>query len=245
VRELPILFSGPLVRAILEGRKTQTRRIFRFPTKCDPDYFEGWRDGSAYWNAMAQEIPVIPCPFGTAGDRLYVRETWAYFGGDEYLYQREPKSVAYRASFRPEPGQGIDYIPGGRWRPSIHMPRWASRLTLGVTDVRVERLQDISEEDARAEGLPLNTVMPERWTPDDGWLTPAGLDHVERFPDQDCGEDLCVRHRGRPELAYVFSAREALALWWDHINGHREGASWEANPWVWCVTFRRVEVPRG
>ena len=159
VKERPILFSGPMVRAILEGRKTQTRR----PIKPQPPSWltegrEPWNIHGNVWGfALAmgraracQMENTIACPFGVPGDRLWVRETWSpsletYVDG--FPNEGLGRPVYYRSTDpRHEPFDG-------RWRPSIHMPRWASRLTLEVTEVRVERLQDISEDDAEAEGI--------------------------------------------------------------------------------------------
>jgi hypothetical protein len=123
VKERPILFSGPMVRAILDGQKTQTRRI----VKPQPS-IEG------------QEPHLVRCPYGVPGDRLWVRETWGEGG------MTKPGDPASYAADWPDAGAIR------KWRPSIHMPRWASRIDLEVTAVRVERLQAITEEDARAEG---------------------------------------------------------------------------------------------
>lgn len=152
--ERPILFSAPMVRGILAGTKAQTRRIWKMPPGM------GWYVSGALKGEETGDVcdltgpgwcsvDEVRCPYGRPGDRLWVRETWGYFGGDEYLYQKDLGSVGYRAS----QFDGIDHVPGGRWRPSIHMPRWASRITLEVTGVRVERLQDISIADAMAEGV--------------------------------------------------------------------------------------------
>ncbi|MDP3650537.1 MAG: hypothetical protein Q8R67_02530 [Rhodoferax sp.] len=143
MKERPILFSGPMVRALLGGSKTQTRRVFKY------------KNGGV--QPRTNDLPGMRqimhnCPYGQPGNRLWVRETWGYFGGDEYIYQKDIGSVGYRASQI----DGLDHIPGGRWRPSIHMPRWASRLTLEITGVRVERLNDISRADAEAEGCTKN-----------------------------------------------------------------------------------------
>ena len=191
--ERPILFSGPMVRAILEGRKTQTRRV----VKPQPEL----QLKSARWMRCADEQHALftqhdgelcgqmastrKCPYGKPGDRLWVRETWAHrrwMLGDA---SPSPTTV-YRAD-------GEDLKGCDRWRPSIHMPRWASRITLEVVGVRVERLQDISEEDAKAEGIE--------------WV----IGYRSRIP--------------------LFSAL------WERINGP---GSWDANPWVWVVEFRRV-----
>lgn len=132
MKERPILFSGPMVRAILDGRKTQTRRIVK--AKHLPfmeNLLGGFLDGK--WNQR-------PLPYGQPGDRLWVREAWANTRGDDSL------PTYYRSDERIEDLQRT-------WKPSIHMPRWASRITLEITGVRVERLQDISDLEARQEGL--------------------------------------------------------------------------------------------
>ena len=204
-KERPILFSAPMVRAILDGRKTQTRRVFKRRTGITGPELD----------------PTFRCPYGSPGDRLWVRETW---GSADTMYQGHendvPGVIAYRAD-RSAIDQGISRqvkIPQWdldqwnwdciKWRPSIHMPRWASRITLEVTDVRIERLQDITEEDARAEGIT-----------DGGCLT--------------CGEnEPCGCDNPRPD------ARDGFAGLWQDIYGPD---SWHANPWVWVVSFRGLQ----
>jgi hypothetical protein len=193
VKERGILFSAPMVRALLDGRKTQTRRIVKerhLPS-----------DENEYGRA---------CPYGVPGDRLWVRETWAI---DE---------CGKRVSLSPEtwsktgwPIHRLLYAADGdarvlAWnkRVSIHMPRWASRITLEVTDVRVQRLQDISEDDAKAEGY--TTAWLER-------VAEAGADGPLGAPTQ---------------------PRHWYASLWDEINGP---GSWAANPWVWAISFNRVD----
>lgn len=158
IKERPILFSGEMVRAILDGRKGQTRRVIK-PQPTIPEEFLSWCRWADEWATTDTRMPeeertVIDewtCPYGKPGDRLWVRETWApipesrpsgYFSNPELI----DKNFWYRAS---------DSLPtwGGKWKPSIHMPRAASRITLEVTDVRVERVQHISEADAAAEGV--------------------------------------------------------------------------------------------
>ena len=182
-KERPILFSGPMVRAILEGRKTQTRRVVKFDP-CPSSYaMVSHYDGLG--NVVLTDGSYLRCPYGQPGDRLWVRETWAHrrwMLGDA---SPDPTTV-YRADS--DDLRGCD-----RWRPSIHMPRWASRITLEVVSVRVERLQDISEEDAMAEGVAL-----------------------------------AENYRGR--LAH-------FAGLWEQIN---DLGSWNANPWVWVVEFRKL-----
>ncbi|RBB97492.1 hypothetical protein C3E97_027630 [Pseudomonas sp. MWU12-2115] len=153
IKERPILFSAPMVRAILEGRKTVTRRAMKVQPVLTGKL---WQVYGAGWSAGVTSVPVISghslstkCPYGKPGDRLYVRETFNRTnpGGAEGVYY-------YRAD-----GEFPNSIGGGKftdaesWKPSIHMPRAASRILLEITDVRVERLQDISRSDIRAEGL--------------------------------------------------------------------------------------------
>lgn len=151
--ERPILFSGEMIRALLAGRKTQTRR----PVKQRPVLDSYNEIGSWDGPGEEDEYTLSLCPYGKPGDTLWVREAWG-IGGSGYLVD---PTLNYRADgaqrpldpdlnhMRPE----VAKVFAKGWRPSIHMPRWASRITLQVTDVRVERVQDISEEDARAEGV--------------------------------------------------------------------------------------------
>lgn len=141
MKERPILFSGPMVNAILENRKTQTRRVVKPQPERDPACGVWFPATTAkrkrhYANEehFRRGLPIDWSPYGVVGDRLWVREAWQDGNGGIY----------YRA----------DGIHPGPWKPAIHMPRWASRITLEITGVRVERLQDISNDDARAEGVP-------------------------------------------------------------------------------------------
>jgi hypothetical protein len=186
--ERPILFSAPMVRAILAGTKTQTRRVVK-------------------GNDLSTAILAARSPYGAPGDRLWVRETWAAGACADGLppstlhaptWLRDNEGLWYKANEPADP-HWKNVSSRGRWRPSIHMPRWASRITLEIASVHAERLQEISEEDARAEGV-----------------APRGS-----------GTKACW---------------SAFYLLWCEINGH---ASWDANPWVWALTFKRVEVPRG
>lgn len=153
--ERPILFSGPMVRAILDGEKTQTRRVVK-GTALE------WLAPSMFTPAFVAARENGLSPYGAVGDRLWVRETWGTPDADHPLAVggRKPTSgdrMLYRANEADDYqwGLGKQSQGGFVWRPSIFMPRWASRITLEITDVRVERLTDISEEDARAEGCPL------------------------------------------------------------------------------------------
>ncbi|HFZ1674482.1 TPA: hypothetical protein ACIJXV_002218 [Klebsiella pneumoniae] len=142
--ERGMIFNGEMVRALLDGRKTQTRRPIKWKQTRFTEIGER-EDGSKWpWSEDAEHACDFwhPCPFGAVGDRIWVRETWARYNIDQNSHD-----IAYRAT-TPE-----DWPEEGRWRPSIHMPRWASRILLEITNVRVERLNAISEEDARAEGI--------------------------------------------------------------------------------------------
>ncbi len=147
--ERPILFNGEMVRAILDGKKTQTRR----PIKPACDYVQDWDKNDPSYGPYYQDEygmgqkTVDACPFGQVSDRLWVRET--FFGDEEW------GGCFYRADMPIRCGDGNTiYASEFKWKPSIHMPRWASRITLEITGIRVERVQDISQRDARAEGGP-------------------------------------------------------------------------------------------
>lgn len=220
MKERQILFSAPMVRAILEGRKTQTRRAVKMKPwhsieeRDDgqqwPWMYDGDRDAD-YW---------LPCPYGQPGDRLWVRETWAPY--DDYtMHLRAQGDVFYRADCLQ------DFKTDGRWRPSIHMPRWASRILLEITDVRVERLQDISEEDAIAEGA--------RHFPDIYMATPSASPCRWSMESPE-NTDQCLS-----------TPRYAFANLFSKVNGKGRGnvvdfSPWDANPLVWVIEFRRAEA---
>lgn len=206
----PILFSAPMVRALLAGTKTQTRRILK-PQSIGDVIQYGWsRDDGAHWTDQSFASYRLRI---WAGDRLWVRETWQGLSFGDYLPTNSSQcEVRYAAT---DPCADLDAEARGYpWRPSIFMPRWASRLTLTVTDVRIERLQDISEADARAEGI--NGI----W---DG--TPFSPDPTatNKFT-----VNIGVGNLNAPTAAGVYR------MLWEWING--EG-SWEANPWVVAYTF--------
>ena len=169
MRERPILFSGPMVRAILDGKKKQTRRLVKFPTEwtapcagcgcCHGNPYSG-KTLSSWTRCKCVRPSAVACPYGQPGDRLWVRETFAACRHGA----KHPDCIEFKADGDPE---------GLKWKPSIHMPRWASRLTLAVEAVRVERLQDITEEDARAEGVDRQLVFAQdtvRSTHHDGFM---------------------------------------------------------------------------
>lgn len=159
MKERPILFSGPMVRAILDGRKTVTRR----PVKLRGRWvIEQREDGGLWpydptWSHGDDGSPWIACPYGQPGDRLWVRETWCYAHPD-YHDEAEGRRMGDRP-VREYPAPwwchyaATDDVDEPRWRSPLYMPRWASRITLEVVDVRVERLHDITEEDAASEGV--------------------------------------------------------------------------------------------
>lgn len=235
MKEHPILFTGPMVRAILEGRKTQTRR----PIKAPKGLTIGCRDGSlvAFDDEGGPTCVSIKAPFAV-GDRLWVRETWVCVRpmrdsegtiDDEQEFPGIPKSdprgkltfddweVSYHAD-----GQDDRSSYGGKWRPSIHMPRWASRLTLDVTAIRPERLQAISEADAMAEGA---RFFPD--LPTDPRYSPSGphcrWSMYEPKTDAEC----------------LGSAAFAFGNAWNRIYGEGPFA-WTNNPWTWATTFKVV-----
>ncbi|CNL30274.1 phage-like protein [Yersinia enterocolitica] len=165
MNEKPILFNAEMVNAILSGRKTQTRRIM----KVQPQVTErrlrelgAWQDGfnlSQQVNAAFQAGFIdVSCPLGKPGDQLWVRETWNKHGG----------LLTYRADHDWIEEMRKATVCPAKWVPSIHMPRWASRINLLITGVRVERLQDISQEDAQAEGMELTGWRPTYSDPDSG-----------------------------------------------------------------------------
>jgi hypothetical protein len=220
----PILFSAEMVRAILDGRKTQTRRTIKpVPTVngVGAIFDEGDRQEDfvkPYW--------VFPetCKYGKPGDLLWVRETWA---------KGETAGVArYRAT---DP-QCDDTTSGLRWRPSIHMPRWASRITLRITDIRVERLHDISEDDARAEGATMRPACNgfqhryPGWSMD--WSKVGQLSHYAT------GAKRGVKAPLTEGDVSLHSPKWAFASLWNEINGP---GAWDENPWVWVISFERVK----
>lgn len=201
MKERPIIFSAPMVRAILAETKTQTRRVVKITHKtpglaaCLEPF-----DPAEARPKVAAEL----CRYGVPGDRLWVRETWAAYD-QQSINDREREGIFYRAN------DAKVYDSDGAWRSSMFMPRWASRITLEVTGIRVQRLQDISEADAIAEG-------------------------IEQVDKADDGKPLW-RLYGREPWNTV-SARTSYQSLWDSINAKR--APWSSNSWVWVIAFRRI-----
>jgi hypothetical protein len=236
MKERPILFSAAMVRALLAGTKTQTRRVVKpQPAKSSGTHrgyplelmANDWawphpRTSGATTISNRPNGPLgweIHCPYGQPGDRLWVRERFTPLPMQAPTENPSRWQILYAAGGAEEREAPAGYNPMlynyERWSPSIHMPHWASRLTLEITGVRVERLQDISEEDAQAEG-------------------------IERVG----GEFSCTPWRnyriGCPdEMRSHCSARSrSYMTLWESINGP---GSWDANPWVWVIEFKRVE----
>lgn len=241
-KERPILFTGPMVRAIRDGRKTQTRRVVKpyyLPVligeshhilsvngmSCTYQYRAHFDEASGEYVYETSSCKLF-CPYGDVGDRLWVRETWAL------VYCHEDYDAPGYVDFfedwvKPIPAgtpEGWNLIykaddgwekhrddRGFKWRPPIPIPRWASRILLEITDVRVERLQEISYLDCIAEGVP---PVP-------------------------CYDDT-------PEPSTILAAaRSVFCARWDEINGKKERSGWIANPWVYVVTFRNITPSTG
>ncbi len=201
-----MIFNSEMVRAILDGRKTQTRRVlatYQDAVKFCPEWDVNGKQifivlGEKDHTGMNPVITAIPCPFGQQGDRIWVRETFRV-----HSRATDVATLVYRASVRNSWTEQTHRVPVAvcnkpatpeKWTPSIHMPRWASRILLEIIDVRVERLNSITESDAEAEGV-----------------TDTGFG------------DLLV---------------DGFRYLWKSIYGDD---SWQANPWVWVIEFKRVE----
>lgn len=198
MKERPIIFTGESVRAILEGRKTQTRLVIKPQPKI---VHEIYPDSSIETEKLFRSGDQrIHCPY-PVGQRLWVKETWGI------IRQRKPhpiEHIFYRAS-------SPDAL--SKWKSSIFMPRDLSRITLEVTEVRAQRVQNISEEDARAEGIERRTEYSVMRDTD-----------IEEFS----GNGVWTIY---PQMAFKFL--------WDSINAKR-GYSWEINPWIWAISFRKI-----
>lgn len=217
MRERPIIFSGEMVRAILDGRKTQTRRVIN-PQPTHELQDDSTPDCGHYeWEWCGKLLHPSLCPYGKAGggiynksgDRLYVKERWAL----DKKYDKFPGSKV------PKKGRGrIFYFAdgekpewAGRSRAARFMPRWASRILVEITNVRWQQLQEISEKDARAEG-------------------------VKSFEDL----QLTWRDYQLKSYAPLHTARDSFKSLWDSINAKR-GQGWDKNLWVWPITFEQIK----
>lgn len=191
MKERPIIFCGPMVRAIIDGRKTQTRRLVKpqpVPVRGEAKHAHwSWRGGFFALRMYPNNSTMLEhCPYGKPGDRLYVRETWAHDGPDLATVRARLEDAMPAVTCGPY-YRATEFAPDTlRWRPSIHMPKWASRIKLEVVSTRIERLKEITEADAKAEGA-----------------EPA---------------DCCIAY----------------------YHGFAKRAPWDSNPWVWCISFRRL-----
>ncbi len=224
-KERPIIFSGPMVRAILDGRKTMTRRVVKPQPEsvcvhgvspfCGCNPIETTPDGPAVLYACNGECNMQggewkPCPYGVPGDRLWVRETFNRDDNDAgaIWYRADHAIVKHHRAIE------LNAKPYPDVMSPLYMPRWASRITLEVVSVRVQRVHDISEADARAEGA---VLVPDS-VGDGPWYTHGG-----------------------DANAYA-TARNSFWALWDSINAKR-GYGWDANPWVWVIEFKQVKQP--
>ncbi|MBW5928005.1 hypothetical protein CFM96_04830 [Klebsiella michiganensis] len=231
MKERGMIFNGEMVRAILDGRKTQTRRIMKPQPEPCPRGGHWWpsnvfktmlhveeemQNGKGGWGGLVGDS----CPFGDLGDRIWVRETWAEAGASA------PDLKLYRANYPEHVPSIYENVPPTeeiRWTPSIHMPRWASRILLEITDVRVERLNAISEEDAIAEGM-------------QGVICPCCKGDSEYSTSQYDAETLAVVDE--IPCRTCESNRSKFFTLWDSIYGYGQHCIGE---WVWVIEFKRVE----
>ena len=222
VKEKPILFSAPMVRAILEGRKTVTRRALNAQTLKNIGYgvqlgecHELPSEGALHQNSVGYYNDF--CPYGQPGDRLWVRETHADTG--------------CRLTYRADTDDGA-HCQVKKWTPAIHMFRRDSRILLEITDVRVERLQDISEEQAQAEGCFLTDYGRKCGHTGSGWTEVGDCPAPEAYHPQRNG---WMWDKTSSSNECLGTATWAFANLWQSVSGN-----WDANPWVWVVEFKRV-----
>ena len=222
VKERPVIFSGNMIRAILEGRKRQTRRVMKpqppeyepspskWPDKHPGPYIDEYADSGVWcwWSPDDRMGPEVGrCPYGRPGDRLWCKETHFFAGYPHWSdlpHKRKPVQVDGEWQLSTQCcyyREGFDRSHSTRWRPSIYMPRWASRLTLEVKRVWPQRVQDITEEDAIAEGYDCSGMQPA------------------------CDD----------------AARMWFRTLWDSLHAKHPERMWQANPYVWAIEFRRIE----
>jgi len=240
----PILFSAEMVRAILDGRKKQTRRVIKPQPTGATSWLPHIEASGFYPDKISAKPERLVCKYGKPGDQLWVRETWgAVWPADEPVPLRQCE-IEYRADLPPgctdRPGEWPADEGNGpevpKWRPSIHMPRWASRITLRIAGIRVERLQDISEDDARAEGCEARP-FPGPW-----WQGYRDLGDGQLFHQQAIGEaapDWMIEPKKMPPTPWLdLSARDGFRSIWMGLHGP---GAWDENPWVWVISFERVK----
>lgn len=241
MKERPILFSGEMVRAILEGRKTMTRRVVKYiPDLGTPGNWCEYIKNEPYGVKGIIGDFRRYCPFGNVGDRLWVRETFRYSSGSAYTPKdKEPKytaTIEYRSTYNNSINgdRGVKTIITDKmefcgnlrkdlsvaWKPSIFMPRRASRINLEITNIRVERLNHISEEDAEAEGVEYDSDRDKPW----GGGHEDGGGYLDYFFKDE-------------ESFSCQTAKESFQTLWESINGKD---SWEYNPFVWVIEFKKV-----
>ena len=219
MKDRPIIFSAPMVRALLDGSKTQTRRLYKI--RKHPD--SGCAMTGAELARESRSLIEHVCPYGRPGDRLWVKETWTDVGTSK------PDSIRYRADHPAcVSAESHNVLPAAKihWKSSLFMRRTASRILLVIVGVRIERLQAISEADAIAEGITARSGSEHRGV---RWHCPP---HVRRVGNGNQVKDL--RCAGGP----VEDPREAYRGVWSAING---AGSWDSNPWVWVVEFQRIK----
>lgn len=243
IKERGIFFNGEMVRAILDGRKTQTRRVIKNQREGDcwsvKPTLDPRHSGHTHdWWLPKGTLPysALPsCPFGKVGDRLWVREAWSdvnYEGSTALAYRAdgELKSINEDDGDDSDPNfekyQFANWYPNliegteGKWRPSIHMPRWASRITLEITDIRVERLHGINEEDAKAEGVR------------------QGVRKINHEADNELIYCNYLASKLDDASEWFDSPIDSFLSLWESIYG---AESWQHGPWVWVVEFKVVD----
>ncbi|NCB67132.1 MAG: hypothetical protein EOM48_13340 [Bacilli bacterium] len=238
--ERPIIMGAESVRAILEERKTQTRRVI------DPRKYNiaGWdmprtkQDVEAGYpfaeNADGDFVSVVNwCPYGRVGDRLYVKERFAYWIGRNAVAYSDMchKSIE---DIEWEDEVNISNIAeGGKWKSPLFMPRWASRITLEITDIRVERVNEITEDDAIAEGVE-SFESPLYASAEDceNGEAPIEVRTVYR--------DYSIKEEDNEGYNFFYHAKDSYSTLWDSLNAKR-GYPWENNDWVWVITFKVVQ----